>query len=71
MPDDPAQVAASALAEAPAQLRSHANTRLLAAIARGYVLGTETLSAYLRLNQQVAERLLGRIGQGRVAEALR
>jgi hypothetical protein len=35
---------------APAQLRSQANTRLLAAVARGYVLGTEALSAYLRLN---------------------
>jgi hypothetical protein len=50
MPDGPARVAGLALADVPAHLRRHANSQLLAAIARGDVLGTEPLRAYLRLN---------------------
>jgi hypothetical protein len=34
----------------PAHLRGHANTQLLIAIGRGFVLGTDPLRAYLRLN---------------------
>lgn len=34
----------------PAHLRAYTSARLLAAIARGFVLGTAPLRAYLRLN---------------------
>ena len=50
MPDGPERAAASALAQVPAHLRGHANTQLLTAIGRGFVLGTDPLRAYLRLN---------------------
>jgi hypothetical protein len=50
MPDGPERAAASALGEVPAHLRGHANAQLLAAIDRGFVLGTDPLRAYLRLN---------------------
>ena len=50
MPEDPARIAASALADVPAHLRAYTSTRLLTAIAGGFVLGTDPLRAYLRLN---------------------
>ena len=50
MPELPERIAASVLAEVPAHLRGHTSTRLLTAIARGFVLGTAPLRAYLRLN---------------------
>lgn len=50
MCEDPARVAARALAGTPPHLRDHANARLQDAIARGWVLGTDALDAYLRLN---------------------
>ena len=50
MPEDPQRIAASALADVPAHLRAHTSTRLLTAIAGGFVLGTAPLRAYLRLN---------------------
>jgi hypothetical protein len=50
MPQDPDRIAASALADVPAHLRVHTSTRLLTAIARGFVLGRDPLRAYLRLN---------------------
>lgn len=50
MPQDPGRIAATALANVSAHLRMHTSTRLLAAIARGSVLGTDPLHAYLRLN---------------------
>lgn len=50
MAEQPERVAALALATAPAHLRDHANAQLRAAIARGYVLGTPPLRAYLQLN---------------------
>jgi hypothetical protein len=43
-------MAAAALGEVPAHLRGHTNAQLLIAIGRGFVLGTEPLRAYLRLN---------------------
>jgi hypothetical protein len=47
----PQYMAISALGEAPAHLRGHANTRLLALIARGGgAVGRSPLDAYLRLN---------------------
>jgi hypothetical protein len=50
MPEDPERIAASALADVPAHLRAHTSTRLLTAIAGGFVLGTAPLRAYLQLN---------------------
>jgi hypothetical protein len=50
MAEEPAWVAALALAKAPAHLRDHANAQLRTAIARGFVLGTSPLRAYLKLN---------------------
>ena len=40
MPEDPGRIAASALADVPSHLRAHTSTRLLTAIAAGFVLGT-------------------------------
>ena len=50
MAEEPAWVAALALATTPAHLRDHANAQLRTAIARGFVLGTSPLRAYLKLN---------------------
>jgi hypothetical protein len=50
IPEDPERIAAAALADVPAHLRAHTSTRLLTAIAGGFVLGTAPLRAYLRLN---------------------
>jgi len=62
MPEIPERIAASALSDVPAHLRAHTNAQLLTAIGRGFVLGTEPLGAYLRLN-------LGKPGRAGTAAA--